>query len=766
MSLEELTKSLILPSHMSSASMSNSPGTPNPVSWAGAQRDQPPFPGLDFNRNHHDQIQAQDPSQSHDVGLETSSSSNENNEIPQNTTTNFEREPRGRDAGTPKNEDRLAELRARLLSQKQRSSTPLRPKRPEEQNGLSIQGGGARSIPSRFDGGTQPEAGGSSDKVGGRKITAKAPTVNEPVQSTIESKPLPTDRRASSADIESLVAEHRPVSPAVAPTAKGEVISNLTQAARGSYNHGVNGNEIGHTQSGLSSDHRSTEGSEQGEIRNSDEQETSKVENPAAMARQPIIRRSTGSDPKKKHEQPLRSPNRQSASATDAKQPVETKRRETPQGSRGSSISMTLPELMDRSSINSNGTSKPLSFEKGQKIMEARYSIQNDQQLDVPDRCRLTQYQSSPLSPRAAQGNALSQSAQQADLDRQRSLSTGIREGSYVMESAAKVNTDQIFANGQALQRAVSSKGPANAQKSQAGGFDIEQTSQMTSLNTEDVVDWLEISDFHDVAYRDRLLKRFRRKRDLERERLALEEEERQEWEERLRIGRTASVSAMHMPPPPPPSKESKEDVGFQIKDMAKSSPAPSPTSIRPESATFAKRQHAEMDFESGASQPVLKAPRLNNSSQGEVKAPLISPTASKPESIEDRSRRDSIQAADYRRRSRSPNEFWNRRSRSPPSRPVHADHPTNDKYGFRARDPSPDGRYRRFRSPEPYHRSDFDGPVRYERPLEDRIQDPRPPSNNHRGNNRGRGGYANFGYKNGLGAKPKKSLNLSANGQ
>ena len=761
LSLEELTKSLILPGYMPSTSMSSSPGTPNPVNWAGAPQDQLPFPGLDFDRNHYIENQNRNQNRNMTTGLETSSNCIENSEIQQNATTTSDREARSMGTATPKNEDRLAELRAKLLEQR-RGSTPARPKKSEEQNGLPTKGASAKPMPPHSDNNTKPGPRSSGGEVEGSKITFKAPVVNEPVQSTIESNLLSTNRRASSADIESLVAEHRPISPAAALTAKADKPHNHTKSARGGHSHQINGKQIGHTRLGHLLGPQSSEGSKQGEICGSDEQEMNGREYPP-IYNTSIEPASTGYDQKNAHEQFAKNRIEHGASTTNAKQSPEIERRDIPQESRRSSTSATLPEPRERSSINSVGSSKSLSLGKGDNSTNARSGSQDEQQRDVFEHSRLAERQGSPFDSRTALGNSSSQSAQHAGSDRRRSSFTVAKEGSRAAELATKTNTSQLSASAQIVQKTVPSVEPTDGEVSQPGGHDAEHHPQISFLNDQDVADWLEITDFHNVPYRDRQLKRFRRKRDLEKERLALEEEERQEWEERVRMGRTASAAAIHMPPPPPPSKEIKEDVGFQIKDMAKSSPAPSPTSAHPELATFPKRHHPDIDPEPGVLQPVSKAPRLKNS-HASVKTPMVSPTASRPEPTEDRHRRDSLLTSEHRQRSRSPNGYWNRRSRSPPARLSYANHPF-DEFGIRTRSPSPDGRYRRFRTPDPHRRGEYNGPVKHERPLEDRIQDPRPPPNHYRGNNRGRGGYSNFGYRNGSGSKAKKPLNLSANG-
>ena len=778
MSLEALTKALIMPANMIQTSPNSSPASPNPLQWIGGSQGpvpSSPFPGLNVNHSQFTNNQHQSASR------ETSEGSINHNDGQQIAWSSYPAStPQSRMTALPKEGEkhRLAELRAKLMESKKRSATPIKSGKPGARVEPPTNGTGAGQMRALPTSPTKTVPHTSSRGNAKHEIISKEILINKPLSSKIESQPLPTNRRASSADIELLVAEHRPTSPATVSNAEGEAHKIHTQAgprpfASPTKRRGVTDQEI---KSVLA--RQSPRISEQGEILDSDEEQNERLEASLSMNKVPKESSNTGQDPKTERRPSASYRKYRTASTNTTKPPSETgKGHMTPDKPRPP-ISMANLETR-RSSVQSLNTNGMLSPENESNKRINSHDNQPENRVKSAVGSRQTEPQKSILEPRDVP-KATRSSSQQPSLGLGRNPVAGGEESPHRRQSVFKdlTNhssvTDETLNTIQRLEVTANGAGayiPSHTPVNEVSyGSTARSGIQTDDLSPQDISDWLIITDFHDVAYRERLLKRFRRKKDLEKERLALEEEERQEWEERLRIGRTASIAAIQMPPPPSlprSSKENQEDVGFQIKDMAKLTPEISPTSIVPERADISKRPHADSDPESRTGQSATKAPRLEYGNSNGVKTTLIKPWPDGPVSPETRALRDNAQNPEYRRRSRSPEGSLSRRSRSPPFRlPYPERQPLND-YDYKAHESTPDHRYGRHRSPSPGYWEDYHRSLKNERPLEDRIQDSRPPTNSHRGNYRGRGSIANLGHRNGQGpTKPRQMLNFNPNGQ
>lgn len=126
----------------------------------------------------------------------------------------------------------------------------------------------------------------------------------------------------------------------------------------------------------------------------------------------------------------------------------------------------------------------------------------------------------------------------------------------------------------------------------------IMQLSEQDYEKVEDTRDWLEMTGYFDLQYRNKGLARFRKlraidieKAELERERAELEREAQLDFEGRSHFARSQSAfpgesversvsgsllspqiirsSISAMPPPPLPTKEATDDMGIKIKDSA-----------------------------------------------------------------------------------------------------------------------------------------------------------------------------------------------------
>ncbi len=197
----------------------------------------------------------------------------------------------------------------------------------------------------------------------------------------------------------------------------------------------------------------------------------------------------------------------------------------------------------------------------------------------------------------------------------------------------------------------------------------------------EDIHDWLELTEYYDLALREKRLTWYRKKRALDIQRAELEREEQLELQERSMLKRAQSVlppntppkvtrraSIVHakMPPPPLPVKEAN-NVGIKIKDAALS--AGLPTSQTP--TPTLKRQHVEDDLENRRIQPADKIARTALNSHAANEKPLTSPASVKGEGPAARGdryipRQGRSRSPGFRRRSLSPRRQRHTRSPSP----------------------------------------------------------------------------------------------------
>ena len=221
--------------------------------------------------------------------------------------------------------------------------------------------------------------------------------------------------------------------------------------------------------------------------------------------------------------------------------------------------------------------------------------------------------------------------------------------------------------------------------ESATGGQDTDTVMFSPTGHTveddEDVSDWLELTEYYDLAHRERRLTWFRKKRALDVQRAELEREEQLELQERSMLKRAQSIlptniqskvtrrtSVVHakMPPPPLPVKEANS-VGIKIKDAALS--AGLSTSQTP--TTSLKRQHVEDDFESRRVQPADKIARTDLNGHAANEKPLTSPASVKGDGSAVRGdryipRQGRSRSPGFRRRSLSPRRQRHSRSPSP----------------------------------------------------------------------------------------------------
>jgi len=164
----------------------------------------------------------------------------------------------------------------------------------------------------------------------------------------------------------------------------------------------------------------------------------------------------------------------------------------------------------------------------------------------------------------------------------------------------------------------------------------------------QDLEDWLQMTGYHDYAYRKKALDRHRKLIALDKQKAELEREAQLEYEERTQIARAQSVlpresierdvsrvvcspkilrasSVAIMPPPPVPIKQNGDTVGLRIKDLATREPSSSGRRIEvehrpgkhvdalaPVEASNLKRHHVLDDRELEELQPADKLIRLN----------------------------------------------------------------------------------------------------------------------------------------------------------
>ena len=195
----------------------------------------------------------------------------------------------------------------------------------------------------------------------------------------------------------------------------------------------------------------------------------------------------------------------------------------------------------------------------------------------------------------------------------------------------------------------------------------------------EDINDWLELTEYYDLAHRERRLTWFRKKRALDVQKAEVEREEQAELQERSMLKRAqsvlpnntapkatrrASVVNKRMPPPPLPLKEAN-NLGIKIKDSALSAGLPTSQTA----TTAVKRQHVEDDLDVRRMQPADKIARTDFNGHAANEKPLTSPASANGDGSAARGdryvpRQGRSRSPGFRRRSLSPRR--QRRSRSP----------------------------------------------------------------------------------------------------
>ena len=195
----------------------------------------------------------------------------------------------------------------------------------------------------------------------------------------------------------------------------------------------------------------------------------------------------------------------------------------------------------------------------------------------------------------------------------------------------------------------------------------------------EDISDWLELTEYYDLAHRERRLAWFRKKKALDAQRAEVEREEQLELQERSMLKRAQSALPLNpspksirrastvyakMPPPPLPLKEANS-VGIKIKDSALSAGLPTSQTL----TTALKRQFVEDDPDTRRMQPADKVARTDLNGHAANEKPLTSPASVKGDGSVVRGDRyiprpGRSKSPGLRRRSLSPRR--QRRTRSP----------------------------------------------------------------------------------------------------
>jgi len=179
-------------------------------------------------------------------------------------------------------------------------------------------------------------------------------------------------------------------------------------------------------------------------------------------------------------------------------------------------------------------------------------------------------------------------------------------------------------------------------------GKETHIAQEPAAERNEDLEDWLQMTGYHDRAYRKKALDRHRKLIALDQQKAELEREAQLEYEERAQIARAQSVlpresverdqprvmyspkslrtsSGTTMPPPPVPIKQNGDAVGLRIKDLAAREPSSSGRRIEdefrpvkhvdalsPVEASNLKRHHVSDDREYEELQPADKLIRLD----------------------------------------------------------------------------------------------------------------------------------------------------------
>lgn len=203
----------------------------------------------------------------------------------------------------------------------------------------------------------------------------------------------------------------------------------------------------------------------------------------------------------------------------------------------------------------------------------------------------------------------------------------------------------------------------------------------------DDVADWLEITGYYDLEYREKSLQRFRQIKELQRQQAELEREAQREFQTRRPFMRSISMmplesietnptpaspllhsaqpfTAQDMRPPPLPPKDDSDDVGIKIKNTANRDVSYTGTRAM-EDVTYNGSHHTTgIRYIQSPNKPTRAEPRGRLFDTSRPTSPVA--IQQDPSSYTSRKVRDDYPQP-YRIRSRSPR--FRRRSASPSNR-------------------------------------------------------------------------------------------------
>lgn len=587
---------------------------------------------------------------------------------------------------------KLATLRARLMIKKDGAGkTPTPEPRANKANG---NGGAGKS-----DGESRIESKPSGGDIGLSAVRKPPPDVTMPtisgtqrvVKSAIDPKGSSLQQQASGTDIEALfdearaveaakkskqAAEKKPEGKTGHTSSKGTVTqakSDITPSAAGPPETSAKSR-----QQSVDSGRASLSTSEQGEIREEPNKLERSQENVPPEPNSLIEVNGAKERPKPDVQENNAQPQIKSTSIKQQPQKIDTSVANTRKG--GSDLKFAKPSPPDSTKGPAPLKSKEIrnlptstdskdEFERYKEPLEYAYERPRDRRFQRDydrDRPRETYVQHNVLRP---QHKYRADEAEQAAAEYKKRLQK-VRP-----EPQDAAPTPQVAEEAQATQKAEH----------------VE--------NFEDVNTWLEMTGYFDEAYRTKALARHRKLVELDKQRAELEREEQIEHEERLHIARAQSVRpresiegpslrshvvpqgfpSFFMPPPPLPMKETQEDVGMQIKDLAIRDAATaakrtendlraskqlqnSPTVLTP----AVKRQYSEEDYDSPTARPMGKIARTESRDYSFDRRQQQSPKSARvaPQSLESRISVDNGSYRPWQDRSMSPDS--RRRSLSP----------------------------------------------------------------------------------------------------
>jgi YTH domain-containing protein 1 len=241
-------------------------------------------------------------------------------------------------------------------------------------------------------------------------------------------------------------------------------------------------------------------------------------------------------------------------------------------------------------------------------------NLVRDEEPDPKSRSSVSAAHSSafPTSESLVRGHQSSAKATSAELD------DLLAEG---RAAASLANNTKEQKNGAAEQRerhasmhqrgdgSVSEVGEIRDSISRRGQENMPQPSMKSehfSANEIDEIDvWLSMTGYYDKAYRDKVLSRHRRLKEIEEERTKLLEEERDDQRLRGQFHGTAPFYTPQRPTPPvtticPPPSTAKQSIGLRIKDSALKKVV-TPDGTMPNDETPVKRRLEEEIIDSDA---------------------------------------------------------------------------------------------------------------------------------------------------------------------